>query len=153
MYRAAIDRKNARPEPGAFQALTSGTDVRRREREPGTAGTPGRAAAQPGRAGRRQGHGEGRSDPGQVTETGRGRPGLRPARPEDARPPTGSGGVALPPRPLPGALGPASADHWSRERWARRGWRGLGLGALYGHDIRGLPVTSSPTPPPPGTMN
>ena len=34
MYRAAIDRRNARPETDAFQALTSGIDVRRREREP-----------------------------------------------------------------------------------------------------------------------
>lgn len=72
MYRAAIDRKNARPEPDAFQTLTSGIDVRRREREPGTAGTRGRAAA-PGRAGRREGHGEGSRDPGQGTVTGRGR--------------------------------------------------------------------------------
>lgn len=50
MYRAAIDRKNAHAEPDAFQALTSGIDVRRREQEPepGTAGTPGRAAARGG---------------------------------------------------------------------------------------------------------
>lgn len=48
MYRGAIDRKNVRPQPDAFQALTRGTDVRRREREPGTAGTPGRAVARGG---------------------------------------------------------------------------------------------------------
>lgn len=49
MYSAAIDRKNAPPQPEAFQALTRGTDVRRREREPhsGNAG-PGRAERQPG---------------------------------------------------------------------------------------------------------
>jgi hypothetical protein len=74
MYRAAIDRRNARPETDAFQALTSGIDVRRREREPepGTAGTPDAAAARGGQGGR-EGHGEGRRDPGQGTVTGQGR--------------------------------------------------------------------------------
>lgn len=44
----------------------SGIDVRRREREPepGTAGTPDAAAARGGQGGR-EGHGEGRRDPGQ----------------------------------------------------------------------------------------
>lgn len=70
MYRAAIDRKNAHAEPDAFQALTSRIDVRRRqrerEREPGAAGTPGRAAARggqgavkgTGRGGRTQARGQ-----------------------------------------------------------------------------------------------
>lgn len=60
------------------------------------------------------------------------------------------GGVALPPRPLPGALGPASADHWSRERWARRGWRGSGSWSLVWSWHQGAPcyvITDLPPPP------
>lgn len=137
MYRAAIDRKNARPQPDAFQSLTRGTDVRRREPEPGTAGTPGRAVA---RGGQGTLKGTGR-DPGTRArwqwQAGDSRDsaqrGRRTLRLRSARG-RAQGGVALPPHFRESSLPLAQTAGLARggRGGGLRGSGFWGQGSLYG---------------------